>query len=92
MRHDHLGQCAFWLYMHREILKKAAKCKPCTETGEKIKHIIPASKWQPLVNCSETYKETQIDIIGLITSKKDQDIHCLARIDCFSKYPTVKKL
>ena len=26
-----LGQYAFWPYMHREILNKAAQCKPCTD-------------------------------------------------------------
>ena len=28
-----LGQCALLLYMQREILKKLAVCKPCTDIG-----------------------------------------------------------
>ena len=39
-----LGQYAFWPYMHREILNKAAQCKPCTEIGKNLKPVFPASK------------------------------------------------
>ena len=79
------GQYAFWPYMHREILKKAAQCKPCTEIGKNLKPVIPASKWQPLQNCSEPNEEFQLDNRGPITSEKDQDIHFLEYIDRFSK-------
>ena len=37
-----LGQYAFWLYMHREILNKVAPCKPCTDIGKNLKPIFPA--------------------------------------------------
>ena len=43
-----LGQYAFWPYMHREILNKAAQCKPCTDIGKNLKPVVPASKWKPL--------------------------------------------
>ena len=43
-----LGQYAFWPYMHREILIKAAQNKPCTDIGENLKPVVPASKWKPL--------------------------------------------
>ena len=36
-----LGQYAFWTC--REILNKAAKCRPCTEMGKNPKPVIPAS-------------------------------------------------
>ena len=85
-----LGQYAFWPYMHREILNKAAQCKPCTDIGKNLKPIIPATKWKPLINCSEPNDEIQIDFGGPITNEKDQDVHFLACIDRFSKYPTVE--
>ena len=85
-----LGQYAFWLCMHREILNKAAKCKPSTEIGKNLKHVNPASKWQTLVNCSEPNEEIQIHFGGPITSEKDQYIHFLECIDRFSKYPTAE--
>ena len=77
----HLGSwesMQFGPYMHLEILNKAAKCKPCTEIGKNLEPVLPASKWSPLVSCSEPNKETQIDFGGPITSEKDQDIHFLA--------------
>ena len=43
-----LGQYAFWPYMHREILNKAALCKPCTDIGKNLKPVVPASKWKSL--------------------------------------------
>ena len=54
-----LGQYAFWPYMHREILKKAAQCKPCTDIGKNLKPVIPASKWKALLPCTEPNKEIQ---------------------------------
>ena len=87
-----LGQYAFWPYMHREILNKAAQCKSCTEIGKNLKPVVPASKWKPLLNCSEPNEEIQIDFGGPITNEKDQDIHFLACIDPFSKFPTVEVL
>ena len=47
------GQYAFLPYMHREILNKAAQCKPCTDIGKKLRTVGSASKWQPFLNCSE---------------------------------------
>ena len=86
-----LGQYAFWPYMHRENLNEAAQCKPCTDIGENLKPV-PASKWKPLLKCSEPNEELQIDFGGPITEEKNQDIHFLACIDRFSKYPTVEVL
>ena len=85
-----LGQYAFWPYKHREILKKAAQYKPCTDIGKNLKPVVPASKRKPLLNCSELNEEIQIDIGGQITKEKDQDIHFLACNDRFSRYPTVE--
>ena len=68
-----LGQYAFWPYMHREILNKAATCKPCTDIGKNLKPVIPASKWKPLLPCTEPNEEIQIDFGGPITNEKDQD-------------------
>ena len=82
-----LGQNAFWTYMHREIINSVAQCKTCTEIGKNLKPVIPASKWHPLPNCSETNVETQLDFGGPITSEKSQDIQFLACINRFSKYP-----
>ena len=76
--------------MHLEILNKAAQCKPCTDIGKNLKPVLPASKWKPLLNCSEPNEEIQIDFGGSITNEKDQDIYFLACIDRFSKYPTVE--
>ena len=84
-----LGQYAFWPHMHREILDKAAQSKPCTDIGKNLKPVVPASKWKPMSNCSEPNDEIQIDFGGPITNEKDQDIHFLACIDRFSKYPTI---
>ena len=85
-----LGQNAFWPYMRREILNKAAQCKPCTDIGKNLKPVVPASKWKPLLHCTEPNEEIQIDFGGPITKEKDQDIYFLACIDRFSKYPTVE--
>ena len=85
-----LGQYEFWPYMHREILNKAAQCKPCTDISKNLKPVIPASKWKPLLPCTEPNEEIQIDFGGPITNEKDQDIHFLACIDRFSKYPSVE--
>ena len=85
-----LGQYAFWPYMHREILNKAAQCKPCTDIGKNIKPVIPASKWKPLLPCTEPNEEKQIDFGGPITNEKDQDTYFIASIDRFSKYPSVE--
>ena len=38
-----LGQYAFWPYMHREILIKAAQCKPCTDICKNLKPDASAS-------------------------------------------------
>ena len=80
-----LGQYAFWPYMHREILNKAAQCKHCTDIGKDFE-----PKWKPLLNCSEPNGEIQIDFDGFITNEKDQDLHFLACIDRVSKYPTAE--
>ena len=85
-----LGQYAFWPYMHREILNKAAQCKPCTDIGKNLKPVIPASKWKPLLPCTEPNEEKQIDFGGPITNEKNQDIYFLACIDRFSKYPSAE--
>ena len=84
------GQYAFWPYMHREILNKAAQCKPCTHIGKNLKPVVPASKWKPLQTCKEPNEEKQIDFGGPITNEKDQDVYFLACIDRFSKFPTVE--
>ena len=85
-----LVQYAFWPYMHREILNKAAQCKPCTDIGKNLKPVVPASKWKPLQTCTEPIEEIKIDFGGPITNEKDQDIYFLACIDRFSKFPTVE--
>ena len=87
-----LGQYAFWPYMHREILNKAAQCNPCTDIGKNLKPVVPASEWKSLLNCSEPNEDVQIDFGGPITNEKNQDIHFLACTERFSKYPTVKVL
>ena len=84
------GHYAFWPYMHREILNKAAECKPCTDIGKNLKPIVPALKWKPLLYSSEPNEEIQIDFGGPITNEKDHYIHFLACIDRFSKYPTAE--
>ena len=35
---------AWWLYMHRDIITKTAKCSPCLKIGKSSKSIIPSSK------------------------------------------------
>ena len=85
-----LGQYAFWPYMHREILNKAAQCKTCTDIGKNLKPVVPASKWKPLQTCKEPNEEIQIDFGGPITNEKDQDFYFFACIDRFSKFPTVE--
>ena len=76
--------------MHRQILKKATQCRPCTKIGKNLKPVIPASKRKPLINCSEPNEEIQLDFCGPITCERDQIVHFLASIDSFSKYPTVE--
>ena len=56
--------------MHREILDKAAQCRPCIDIGKNLKSVVPASKWKPLLNCSEPNGEIQIDFGGPITNEK----------------------
>ena len=57
---------------------------------QNLKPIIRASKLRPHKNCSEPEEVIQIDFGGTTTSEKDQDIHFLALIDRFSKYPTIE--
>ena len=85
-----LGQYAFRPYMHREILNKAAQCKPCTDIGKNLKPVVPASKWKQLQTCTEPNEEIQVDFGGPVTNEKDHDIYFLACIDRFSKFPTVE--
>ena len=85
-----LGQYVIWPYMHREILNKAAQCKPCTDIGKNLKPVIPASKWRLLLTCTEPKEEIQTDFGGPITIEKDQDIYFLACFDRFSKFPTLE--
>ena len=85
-----LGQYAFCPYMHREILNKAAQCKPCTDIGKNLKPVVPAFEWKLLLQCTEPNEEIQVDFGGPITNEKDQDISFLACTDRFSKYPTVE--
>ena len=85
-----LGHYAFWPYMYREILNKAAQCKPCTEFGKNQQTVVPASKRKPLLNFSEPNEEIKLDFGGPMTSEKDQDIHFLACTDRFYKYLTVE--
>ena len=85
-----LGQYAFWPYMHRKIVNKAAKRKRCTEISNKFKPVIAESKWKLHVNCSEPNEANQTEFGGPITSEKDQEIHFLSCIDRFSKYPTAE--
>ena len=66
-----LGQHLFWPDMHRGILNKAAQWKPCTDIGKNLKPVVPASKWKPLLNCSEPTEEIQIDFGRPITNEKD---------------------
>ena len=84
------GQYAFRPFMHREIPNKVAQCTPCTGIGKNLKPVVPVSKWQPFLNCSEPTEYLQIDFGGPITNEKDQNIIFLACIDRFSKYPTVE--
>ena len=37
-----------WLFMHRDLLSKKARCNPCVKIGNKLKSTIPSSKWAPL--------------------------------------------
>ena len=85
-----LGQYAFWPYMHREYLNKAAQFKPCTDIGKNFKPVVPASKWKPLQTLTKPNEEIQIDFGGPITNEKDRDIYFLACIERFSKFPTVE--
>ena len=85
-----LGQYAVWPYMHREILNKAAQCKPCTEIGKNLKPIFLAWKRKHLLNCSEPNEEIQIDFGSPIKNENKQDILFLACIDRFYKNPTVE--
>ena len=76
--------------MHHEILNKAAQCKHCIDIGKNLKPVVPASKWKPLLNCSEPNEEIQFDFGGPLTNENDPDTHFLACIDRFSIYPTVE--
>ena len=76
--------------MHRKILNRAAQCKPCTDIGMNLKPVNSTSKWQHLLNCSDSNEEIQIDFGGPIKNEKDHDIQFLAWIDRFSKYLTVE--
>ena len=84
------GQYTFWPKKHRKILKMADKWKPCTDIAKNLKPVTPALKRKPLENCSEPNEGKQIDFVGPNTNEKDQDVHTLAWVDQFSKYPTVE--
>ena len=86
-----LGQYAFcWPYMHWEILIESAQCEPWTEICKNLEPVIPASKWQLLINCSEHNKKIELEFGGPVTSEKDRDIHFFACMDRFSNYHTVE--
>ena len=83
-----LGQYAFWPYMHREIMNKAAKCKLFVDiiktcTGKSCIQVKRTKK------CSEPQEELQIGFEGPNTNEKDQAIRFLACIDHVSKYARV---
>ena len=59
--------------MHRENINKAAQCKACTEIDKNFKQVVPASKWKPLLSCSEPNEEIKIDFGGPIANEKHQD-------------------
>ena len=75
-------------YMHRELKIKATECKPCTVIGKNLKSVIPAKQFNPHIPCVEPNQETQIDFGGPIFDEKGNEVHILAAIDRFSKYPT----
>ena len=81
---------AWWPYMHRDIIKKTAKCNPCVKIGKNLKSIIPASKWAFLKLCKVPIEEIQIDFGGPIYNAKNQEVFFLACIDRFSKFPTAE--
>ena len=81
---------AWWPYMHRDIITKTAKCKPCVKICKNLKSIIPAHKWAQLELCKNPNEENQIDFGGPIYNEKNQEIYFLACIDRFSKFPTAE--
>ena len=80
----------WWPYMHRDIIKKTAKCNTCVKIGKNLKSIISSSKWAPLKLCKEPYEETQFDIGGPIYNEKNQEVYFLACRDRFLKFPTAE--
>ena len=74
--------------MHRELIVKETKCKPCTVIGKNLKSAIPAKQFNPHIPCVEPNQETQIDFGGPIFDEKGNEVYFLAAIDRFSKYPT----
>ena len=83
---------AWWLFLHRDIVTKTAKCNPCVKIGKKLKSLIPASKWAPLNFCKVPNKEIQTDFGGpiYIENQWNQEVYFLACIEQFSKFPTAE--
>ena len=81
---------AWWPYMHRDIIKKTAKCNPRVEIGKNLKAIIPANKLAQLKLCKVPNEEIQINFGGPIYQEKSREIYFLACIDRFSKFPTAE--
>ena len=71
--------------MNLDLLYKTPKCTTCTKLGENLKSIIPFTKFSPIKTSSEPNQESQIDIGGPIFIERDQKMHFLAYLDCFSK-------
>ena len=81
---------AWWPYMHRDIITKAAKCSPRVKIGKNLKSIISASKWASLKLCKVKNEEIHIDFGGPNYNEKNQKVYFLACIDRFSNFLTAE--
>ena len=61
---------AWWPYMHRDIIRKTAKCNPGVKMGKHLKSIFSANEWAPLKLCKVLNEEIQIDFGGPTIMKK----------------------
>ena len=75
--------------MHREILNKAAQCKPCTDIGKNLKPFRRLNG-NHCRHVQSLMKKCKMILVDPFQMKKIKIFFFLACVDRFSKFPTVE--
>ena len=84
----YLAQHIWWPHINRQIYFHGINCTQCTQTGKKIKGIIPTTQTSEFPALSEPNEEINFDFVGSLdnTWGKNKRLY----IDRFSKFPSAK--